>query len=80
MYGGQPMGDQMRDLSRGCGLLVATPGRLADLIERGKVTLSAIKYFVLDEADRMLDMGFEPHIRQIVEREDMTPISGRQTL
>jgi ATP-dependent RNA helicase DDX3X len=52
VYGGTPMGDQLRDLDRGCGLLVATPGRLVDMIERGRVSLSQIKYLVLDEADR----------------------------
>jgi len=80
VYGGQPMGDQLRDLDRGCNLLVATPGRLVDLIERGRISLSGIKYLVLDEADRMLDMGFEPQIRRIVEQEDMPDVHGRQTL
>ncbi|KAJ3331603.1 DEAD-box ATP-dependent RNA helicase [Blyttiomyces sp. JEL0837] len=80
VFGGTPMIDQRRDLERGCDLLVATPGRLVDLIERGNVTLSSIKYLVLDEADRMLDMGFEPQIRRIVEKEDMGPPSTRQTL
>ncbi|KAJ3258776.1 DEAD-box ATP-dependent RNA helicase [Boothiomyces macroporosus] len=78
VYGGTPIGDQLRDLERGCGLLVATPGRLVDLLERGRVSLSNVRYLVLDEADRMLDMGFEPQIRRIVEKEDM-PIT-RQTL
>lgn len=57
----------MRELERGCDLLVATPGRLVDLIERGRISLSCIQFLVLDEADRMLDMGFEPQIRRIVE-------------
>jgi ATP-dependent RNA helicase DDX3X len=77
-YGDTPIRDQLRDLERGCGLLVATPGRLADMIERGYVSLRNIKYLVLDEADRMLDMGFEPQIRRIVEQEDMP--KSRQTL
>jgi ATP-dependent RNA helicase DDX3X len=55
-YGGQPIMDQIRDLERGCGLLVCTPGRLSDLLDRGKISLREIKYLVLDEADRMLDM------------------------
>jgi ATP-dependent RNA helicase DDX3X len=66
-YGGAEIGGQIRDLERGCEVLVATPGRLVDLIDRGRISLSGIKFLVLDEADRMLDMGFEPQIRQIVE-------------
>ncbi|KAL2917916.1 DEAD-box ATP-dependent RNA helicase [Polyrhizophydium stewartii] len=77
-YGGTPIGDQLRDLERGCQLLVATPGRLVDLMERGRVSLASVRYLVLDEADRMLDMGFEPQIRRIVEEEDMP--QQRQTL
>ena len=60
--------------------MVATPGRLSDLIERGRVSLSRIHYLALDEADRMLDMGFEPQIRRIVEQEDMPRTGQRQTL
>jgi ATP-dependent RNA helicase DDX3X len=59
---------------------VATPGRLSDLIERARVSLANIKCLALDEADRMLDMGFEPQIRRIVEQEDMPPTGQRQTL
>jgi ATP-dependent RNA helicase DDX3X len=80
VYGGADIGTQLRSIERGCDLLVATPGRLVDLIERGRISLSNIKYLVLDEADRMLDMGFEPQIRRIVEGEDMPPTAGRQTL
>jgi ATP-dependent RNA helicase DDX3X len=80
VYGGADIGSQLRQIERGCDLLVATPGRLVDLIERGRISLQNIKYLVLDEADRMLDMGFEPQIRRIVEGEDMPPTSGRQTL
>jgi ATP-dependent RNA helicase DDX3X len=80
VYGGADIGSQLRQIERGCDLLVATPGRLVDLIERGRISLLSIKYLVLDEADRMLDMGFEPQIRRIVEQEDMPPTAGRQTL
>ncbi|KAL8971989.1 MAG: hypothetical protein Q9183_000789 [Haloplaca sp. 2 TL-2023] len=80
VYGGADIGTQLRAMERGCDLLVATPGRLVDLIERGRISLVNIKYLVLDEADRMLDMGFEPQIRRIVEGEDMPPVQGRQTL
>jgi len=80
VYGGADIGSQLRQIERGCDLLVATPGRLVDLIERGRISLANIKYLVLDEADRMLDMGFEPQIRRIVEGEDMPSTQGRQTL
>ncbi|EED15249.1 ATP dependent RNA helicase (Dbp1), putative [Talaromyces stipitatus ATCC 10500] len=80
VYGGADIGSQLRQIERGCDLLVATPGRLVDLIERGRISLVNIKYLVLDEADRMLDMGFEPQIRRIVEGEDMPQVNDRQTL
>lgn len=80
VYGGADIGHQIRQIERGCDLLVATPGRLVDLIERGRVRLDCIRYLVLDEADRMLDMGFEPQIRRIVEGEDMPGVEDRQTL
>ena len=79
-YGGAPFGDQMREMERGCDILVATPGRLDDMIGRGRVTLREIRFLVLDEADRMLDMGFEPQIRNIVERADMPGREQRQTM
>ncbi len=80
VYGGAPISQQLRDLERGCDILVATPGRLVDIMERARVSLASIKYLVLDEADRMLDMGFEPQIRRIVEQEDMPETGERQTL
>ncbi|KAK9469807.1 ATP-dependent RNA helicase [Lipomyces arxii] len=80
VYGGADIGNQLRQIERGCDLLVATPGRLVDLLERGRISLSSIKYLVLDEADRMLDMGFEPQIRRIVDGEDMPSVKDRQTL
>ncbi|ORX91488.1 ATP-dependent RNA helicase Sum3 [Basidiobolus meristosporus CBS 931.73] len=80
VYGGADIGQQLRQMDRGCDLLTATPGRLVDLIERGRVSLSKIQFLVLDEADRMLDMGFEPQIRRIVEQEDMPTTGKRQTL
>ena len=60
------MRTQITDLRRGAAIVVATPGRLLDLIERGAVNLSAVEVLVLDEADRMLDMGFLPAIRRIL--------------
>lgn len=80
VYGGAHIGDQMRDLDRGCHLLVATPGRLLDMIDRGRIGLDYCRYLVLDEADRMLDMGFEVQIRRIVEKESMPKTGDRQTL
>jgi len=80
VYGGADINQQLRLIERGCDLLSATPGRLVDLIERGRISLSNIRYLVLDEADRMLDMGFEPQIRRIVQGEDMPSIQERQTL
>ncbi|XP_054830173.1 ATP-dependent RNA helicase DDX3X isoform X10 [Eublepharis macularius] len=80
VYGGADIGQQIRDLERGCHLLVATPGRLVDMMERGKIGLDFCKYLVLDEADRMLDMGFEPQIRRIVEQDTMPPKGARQTM
>ncbi|KAL0436737.1 UNVERIFIED_CONTAM: DEAD-box ATP-dependent RNA helicase 37 [Sesamum radiatum] len=79
-YGGAPINLQLRELERGVDILVATPGRLVDLLERARVSLQMIKYLALDEADRMLDMGFEPQIRRIVQQMDMPPPGVRQTL
>ncbi|XAR60452.1 RNA helicase [Bertholletia excelsa] len=79
-YGGAPINQQLRDLERGVDILVATPGRLVDLLERVRVSLEMIKYLALDEADRMLDMGFEPQIRKIVEQMNMPPPGVRQTM
>ncbi|KAF8041098.1 hypothetical protein BT93_B3119 [Corymbia citriodora subsp. variegata] len=79
-YGGAPINQQLRELERGVDILVATPGRLVDLLERARVSLQMIRYLTLDEADRMLDMGFEPQIRKIVEQMDMPPSGERQTM
>jgi ATP-dependent RNA helicase DDX3X len=59
IYGGAEVREQLRQIERGCDLLVATPGRLVDLIERGRLGMENVRFLVLDEADRMLDMGFE---------------------
>ncbi|KAB5595796.1 RNA helicase [Ceratobasidium theobromae] len=66
IYGGAPKGPQIRDLQRGVEIVIATPGRLIDMLETGKTNLRRVTYLVMDEADRMLDMGFEPQIRKIV--------------
>ena len=80
VYGGAPQQQQLRELERGCDFLVATPGRLIDIIDRARVSLENVRYLALDEADRMLDMGFEPQIRRIVEGENMPRVGDRQTL
>jgi len=68
VFGGAPKGPQLRDLEYGCEVVIATPGRLIDFLEMGKLNLRRVSYMVLDEADRMLDMGFEPQIRKIFEQ------------
>jgi len=80
-YGGATARPQLEALAAGVEILVATPGRLADFLERDLVSLSKCKFLVLDEADRMLDMGFEPQLNKIVEGKDMPRREeGRQTL
>uniref|UniRef100_A0A668S286 RNA helicase n=1 Tax=Oreochromis aureus TaxID=47969 RepID=A0A668S286_OREAU len=64
----------------GCNVLCGTPGRLLDMIGRGKVGLTKVRYLVLDEADRMLDMGFEPDMRRLVASPGMPSKENRQTL
>uniref|UniRef100_A0A5B7B4B4 RNA helicase n=1 Tax=Davidia involucrata TaxID=16924 RepID=A0A5B7B4B4_DAVIN len=79
-YGGAPIAQQFRNLEKGVDILVATPGRLVDMIDRSRVSLQKIKYLALDEADRMLDMGFEAQIRKIVEQMEMPRPGVRQTM
>jgi len=76
VYGGAPRGPQIRDLRRGAEICIATPGRLIDFLDQGQINLKRCTHLILDEADRMLDMGFEPQIRKIIQQ--ITP--GRQTL
>ena len=66
VVGGESLTKQIRALNSGVDIIIATPGRLNDLIERGTVPLAAIEVLVLDEADRMLDMGFLPQVRRII--------------
>ncbi len=68
IYGGAGMGPQVDNLRRGADILVATPGRLIDHMERGSAKLDAVEVLVLDEADRMLDMGFLPAIKRVLQR------------
>jgi len=73
--GGTDMREQRSELEGGCDVLVATPGRLTDMFERQYLSLGCVQFFILDEADRMLDMGFEPQVRQIVKQTDMGRLS-----
>src|SRR5579862_9181796 len=66
LIGGESFADQLRKLDRGVDVLIATPGRLLDLFERGKILLTDVRVLVIDEADRMLDMGFIPDVERIV--------------
>lgn len=68
LIGGESMADQQQILSKGVDVLIATPGRMIDLCERGRILLRDVKMLVLDEADRMLDMGFIPDVDKIVSR------------
>ena len=68
VHGGVGYGKQREELKRGVDILVATPGRLLDLLEQRTMSLKEIKILVLDEVDRMLDMGFLPDVRRIVEK------------
>jgi len=79
-YGGTSVNYQAQQMSRGCNILVATPGRLIDYVEKGRVSFSNLKFLVLDEADRMLDMGFMPEIQKCVENSSMPPVGTRHTL
>eukprot|EP00906_Rhabdomonas_costata_P013123 RCo018875 len=80
VYGGAEVRSQLDILNKGCDILVATPGRLQDLMERGRIALGDVRFLVLDEADRMLDMGFEKQIRAIVTEADLPRTGDRQTM
>ena len=76
LVGGMPYHHQIRDLARGADIIVATPGRLLDHLDKNRVNLAAVDMLILDEADRMLDMGFIDDVKQIT---NLTP-AHRQTL
>jgi len=80
IYGGTDFLRQIQDLGAQPGIVVGTPGRLWDHMQRGTLNMHNLEYLVLDEADRMLDMGFEPQIRAIVESNTMPSTEKRQTL
>jgi len=79
-YGGTSTGYQARKLQAGCNILVATPGRLGDYVDKGKVNYKNLEFLVLDEADRMLDMGFMPEIQKCVDDPNMPEKGKRQVL
>ena len=76
VVGGSSMSEQRGDLRSGVEIIVATPGRFIDHLQQGNTSLNRVSYVVLDEADRMLDMGFEPQIRDVMR--SLAP--GHQTL
>ncbi len=67
VIGGQSIGDQLLDIQKGCDVVVATPGRLLDILDKKQINLSTIEFFVVDEADKMLDLGFEEELEKILE-------------
>ncbi|NXJ00910.1 DDX4 helicase, partial [Psophia crepitans] len=80
IYGGTQTGHSIRQVMQGCNILCATPGRLLDIIGREKIGLQKVKYLVLDEADRMLDMGFGLDMKKLISNPSMPPKDKRQTL
>ncbi|NXK49905.1 DDX4 helicase, partial [Chauna torquata] len=80
IYGGTQTGHSIRQIMQGCNILCATPGRLLDIIGKEKIGLHELKYLVLDEADRMLDMGFGLDMKKLISYPDMPSKDKRQTL
>ncbi len=80
IYGGVKMYEQNQRLSYGCEILVATPGRLIDCLKKGRISLSQVKVFIIDEADVMLDMGFIQQIKEIIYNFDLPDKNKRTTL
>ncbi len=68
LYGGKPLRAQVEKLRRGADIVVGTPGRVLDHLGRGTLNLNELKFVVLDEADRMLDIGFRPDIERILRK------------
>nr|KAF6489219.1 DEAD-box helicase 4 [Molossus molossus] len=80
IYGGTQFGHSVRQIAQGCNVLCATPGRLMDIIGKEKIGLRQVRYLVLDEADRMLDMGFGPEMKKLISCPGMPSKEQRQTL
>ncbi|KAJ3291661.1 DEAD-box ATP-dependent RNA helicase [Borealophlyctis nickersoniae] len=79
VYGGANGRVLLDELDKGCDVLIGTPGRIQDFASRGKISFRKVKYLIMDEADRMLDLGFEPAIRRLIQAEDMPQDESRQT-
>jgi len=79
-YGGTNVGHQATKIKDGCNILIATPGRLLDFVDRGIVSLARVQFLILDEADRMLDMGFKEDINRLVMNPEMPGKRDRNTL
>lgn len=80
VYGGTSSKHQGENISKGCHILIATPGRLLDFVEKTFITFEDTRYIVLDEADRMLDMGFMESVTKIMNHPTIRPMEERQTL
>ena len=80
VYGGTAVSHQYKTIQKGCHVLVGTPGRLWDFVERGRISFVDLKFFILDEADRMLDMGFSETIKKVVAHDTCPKTGDRQTL
>lgn len=80
IYGGVATAHHASKVKGGCHILVATPGRLWDFVNRRRISFASVRFLVLDEADRMLDMGFRDDIEKIIGHESMVPVGQRQTL
>lgn len=80
VYGGVKSFDQSKKFYNGCEILIATPGRLIDMLKNSKVSLNNVMYFILDEADEMLNMGFLPQIKEIIYKFDLPNKENRQNL
>ncbi|XP_045349469.1 probable ATP-dependent RNA helicase DDX4 isoform X4 [Leopardus geoffroyi] len=80
IYGGTQLGHSIRQIVQGCNILCATPGRLMDIIGKEKIGLRQVRHLVLDEADRMLDMGFGPEMKKLISCPGMPSKEQRQTL
>lgn len=80
VYGGTPIGKQLKEVERGVDIVIAAPGRLQDVYDRRRISFRNVQFLCLDEADRMLDMGFEHAIRSLVQKSDMPDIHNRRTM